>query len=73
MNTGPLRPAVATMLTVHGIETPSIQGRQDPRYLALQQCLPFTVLKLEATKTDVGSYATLQQCLPFTVLKRYFK
>ena len=44
MNTGLLRPAVATVLTVYGIETTVIllPGRRLP---ALQQSLPFTVLK----------------------------
>ena len=46
MNTGFLRYAVATVLTVYGIETfllskPTFWLRSD----ALQQCLPFTVLK----------------------------
>ena len=45
MNTGLLRHAVATVLTVYGIET-----ELDPLYTplpeeTLQQCLPFTVLK----------------------------
>ena len=46
MNTGLLRHAVATVLTVYGIETGCI-----PNFKAfnitgtLQQCLPFTVLK----------------------------
>ena len=44
MNTGPLRPAVATAPTVYGIETniTSFVSIQDK----LQQHLPFTVLKL---------------------------
>ena len=44
MNTGFLRPAVATVLTVYGIETHRTThgcGRIDQ----LQQYLPFTVLK----------------------------
>ena len=35
----------------------------------LQQCLPFTVLKLKAAGWGDDDIA-LQQCLPFTVLKR---
>ena len=47
MNTGPLRPAVATVLTVYGIETrPVTRGRSPYASIMLQQCLPFTVLKL---------------------------
>ena len=43
MNTGLLRPAVATVLTVHGIETASTT--EAATIIRLQQCLPFTVLK----------------------------
>ena len=45
MNTGFLRHAVATVLTVYGIET---KFDRDEWYhdRLLQQCLPFTVLKL---------------------------
>ena len=46
MNTGFLRHAVATVLTVYGIET----NQNNAKYFAtckLQQCLPFTVLKHE--------------------------
>ena len=46
MNTGLLRPAVATVLTVYGIETYIITTPLDGMELPLQQCLPFTVLKL---------------------------
>ena len=45
MNTGFLRYAVATVLTVYGIETYSKAGIHT-RMQTLQQCLPFTVLKL---------------------------
>ena len=45
MNTGFLRYAVATVLTVYGIETNSWRTRSSC-LLELQQCLPFTVLKL---------------------------
>ena len=44
MNTGFLGPAVATVLTVYGIETDNIHGI-DYRTRVLQQYLPFTVLK----------------------------
>ena len=46
MNTGFLGPAVATVLTVYGIETIvrwMIQNFAELKQL--QQCLPFTVLK----------------------------
>ena len=43
MNTGFLRYAVATVLTVYGIETTS--WKHNELSLELQQCLPFTVLK----------------------------
>ena len=44
INTGFLRPAVATVPTVYGIET-SLLFKNTP-FLMLQQYLPFTVLKL---------------------------
>ena len=47
MNTGFLRHAVATVLTVYGIETVRIPFRIFNYFIELQQCLPFTVLKLE--------------------------
>ena len=70
MNTGLLRPAVATALTVYGIETPWY------RFIAcilftLQQRLPFTVLKLSNIVVDTIILVRLQQRLPFTVLKLF--
>ena len=44
MNTGPLRPAVATVPTVYGIETKESRRCYDD-VTWLQQYLPFTVLK----------------------------
>ena len=46
MNTGILRPAVATVLTVYGIETCLHLQLFYLYFLLLQQYLPFTVLKL---------------------------
>ena len=46
MNTGLLRPAVATALTVYGIETCRLLFFSFTIFLWLQQPLPFTVLKL---------------------------
>ena len=45
INTGLLRTAVATVLTVYGIETKRIVLLPRPKSRPLQQCLPFTVLK----------------------------
>ena len=45
MNTGFLRHAVATVLTVYGIETFYNSQRFQLFLFRLQQCLPFTVLK----------------------------
>ena len=45
MNTGFVRPAVATVLTVYGIET-FHQSTPNKYTSLLQQYLPFTVLKL---------------------------
>ena len=45
MNTGFLGTAVATVLTVYGIETLSNRNYITIRLFKLQQYLPFTVLK----------------------------
>ena len=45
MNTGFLGPAVATVLTVYGIETPTVSLSASFTFFKLQQYLPFTVLK----------------------------
>ena len=45
MNTGPLRPAVATAPTVYGIETDKMFTVFLSHTRKLQQHLPFTVLK----------------------------
>ena len=45
MNTGFLSPAVATALTVYGIET-KLEDHISDYNFKLQQRLPFTVLKL---------------------------
>ena len=46
MDTGFLRSAVATVLTVYGIETNHNYYQNARKIYRLQQCLPFTVLKL---------------------------
>ncbi len=46
MNTGFLGPAVATVLTVYGIETVVAFAIMETYAFSLQQYLPFTVLKL---------------------------
>ena len=72
MNTGLLRPAVATALTVYGIET--FKGKRVACILfffKLQQPLPFTVLKRRFSSVILASFSALQQPLPFTVLKRF--
>ena len=71
INTGFLRHAVATALTVYGIETPSLKNSASSRMLKLQQPLPFTVLKLVVSILSfVLITILLQQPLPFTVLKQ---
>ena len=45
INTGFLRYAVATVLTVYGIETRQKKNFMLTEFAKLQQCLPFTVLK----------------------------
>ena len=47
MNTGFVRPAVATVLTVYGIETFFDTSHFINKFGTLQQYLPFTVLKHE--------------------------
>ena len=68
INTGFLRYAVATVLTVYGIET-SYDVSLCNQWWSLQQCLPFTVLKPNHICNIWLSFRKLQQCLPFTVLK----
>ena len=69
MNTGLLRYAVATVLTVYGIETSSNGVSESNENVSLQQCLPFTVLKQVYVSFHSRLLLLLQQCLPFTVLK----
>ena len=47
MNTGFLRDTVATVPTVYGIETSKVTDVRPTNIRKLQQCLPFTVLKLD--------------------------
>ena len=73
MNTGFLRYAVATVLTVYGIETLQIN-----RLLPLLLFLVATVLTVYGIETfilpsDAIRRAMLQQCLPFTVLKHHIR
>ncbi len=46
MNNGFVRPAVATVPTVYGIETVIYSFKYSQEFAMLQQYLPFTVLKL---------------------------
>ena len=69
MNTGFLGPAVATVLTVYGIET-DIGNLICPRILQVATVL--TVYGIETPKPFfeiLRIFVMLQQCLPFTVLK----
>ena len=61
--------AVATALTVYGIETLHFRAFTFLQCLVLQQHLPFTVLKLVSAETMWAGTCRLQQHLPFTVLK----
>ena len=69
MNTGFLRHAVATALTVYGIETVALCCSHLPLLFSLQQLLPFTVLKHFRQPKIKTIFRELQQLLPFTVLK----
>ncbi len=73
MNTGVLRPTVATVLTVYGIETLFLARNIHLLFFLLQQYLPFTVLKLISSVIYKRSYSRLQQYLPFTVLKHFIR
>ena len=69
MNTGFLGSAVATVLTVYGIETQQVLQTHCDSLIPLQQYLPFTVLKQREDTDILNEYIELQQYLPFTVLK----
>ena len=71
MNTGLLRYAVGTVLTVYGIETGNFGHPYYRHYRMLEQCLPFTVLKQPYIANMIRTFVGLEQCLPFTVLKLY--
>ena len=69
MNTGFVRPAVATVLTVYGIETVKRRSERSERVYIVATVL--TVYGIETflfTQHNFGRQA-LQQYLPFTVLK----
>ena len=68
MNTGLLRPAVATVLTVYGIET----NHRDERTMRGNVATVLTVYGIETLlllTVYQMDYQRLQQSLPFTVLK----
>ena len=70
MNTGFVRPAVATVLTVYGIETVGNKTASPVLIKESQQYLPFTVLKpSRSIFNTTSSISWSQQYLPFTVLK----
>ena len=60
---------VATVLTVYGIETSRLNTASFKTFRALQQYLPFTVLKHDSITSYIRMPLLLQQYLPFTVLK----
>ena len=68
MNTWFLGPAVATVLTVYGIETEIFRWL---RYtISYSVATVLTVYGIETNHLDLMStQILLQQCLPFTVLK----
>ena len=72
MNTGLLRPAVATVLTVYGIET--YYEHLPSQYLRhqLQQSLPFTVLKLPLIIASIiSSYSRVATVLTVYGIETY--
>ena len=70
MNTGFLRHAVATVLTVYGIETLN-NGRTFATQSSSGVATVLTVYGIETLEYGDGfdDILKLQQCLPFTVLK----
>ena len=70
MNTGFVRPAVATVLTVYGIETLALAVKS-----VLHNCEVATVLTVYGIETDQNNFSSCsngpasQQYLPCTVLK----
>ena len=72
MNTGSVRPAVATTPTARGIETLKKSWAPTFRKSSLQQHLPLAVLKLDINSDRDYSGSTLQQHLPLAVLKRFY-
>ena len=70
MNTGSVRPAVATTPTACGIETLYFPKDEWDSF-KLQQHLPLAVLKLSPFKYS-RPILTLQQHLPLAVLKQSF-
>ena len=71
MNSGFLGPAIATVLTACGIETP-FNRLLTYLFLVLQQYLPLAVLKPVFGLYRISSGVTLQQYLPLAVLKLSF-
>ena len=72
MNTGFLRHAVATVLTVYGIETTELTYYEKIAVLVATVLTVYGIETMEIAE-DVFSEngVGLQQCLPFTVLKRF--
>ena len=66
MNTGVLRPAVATALTVYGIETEDIIWINENGFFV---ATALTVYGIETNIPIISKTYLLQQHLPFTVLK----
>ena len=63
MNTGFLRYAVATVLTVYGIETYFKESNFSNNSAKLQQCLPFTVLKHLCDAKTIRKYRNVATVL----------
>ena len=73
MNTGLLRHAVATVLTVYGIETLGVGSISYGHHIVATVLTVYgieTITTIAFVTTIKGSIE-LQQCLPFTVLKRH--
>ena len=68
MNTGFVRPAVATVLTVYGIETNG-GSQTKTTYLVATVLTVYGIETISCFLINIIIYSLLQQYLPFTVLK----
>ena len=71
MNTGFLGPAVATVLTVYGIEISTFDSHVNPPRVATVLTVYGIEINSQFAAGKKELVLRLQQCLPFTVLKLF--